>query len=211
MNRENFLTKLKASPVIAILRRPKVDVQVCVKLLVESGIRFIEMTMESEKAEDFLRSAKQMESDNTVFGAGTVTTISLAKKAMFAGARFLVSPNFNPEVVRFAHEHDLPICCGALTPTEIFAAHATGADAIKVFPASTLGHQYFKELRGPFPNIPLIATGGINVSNAPLFFQAGADAIGAGSALVPGENRQDLIRKCAQTARKLLAVSRNRL
>ena len=98
MNRKNFLTELKASPVIAILRRPKVDVQVCVKLLVESGIRFIEMTMESEKAEDFLRSAKRMESDNTVFGAGTVTTISLAKKAMFAGARFLVSPNFNPEV-----------------------------------------------------------------------------------------------------------------
>jgi 2-dehydro-3-deoxyphosphogluconate aldolase / (4S)-4-hydroxy-2-oxoglutarate aldolase len=208
MNPRNFLIELKAAPVIAILRRPKVDVQVCVKLLVESGIRFIEMTMESEQAESFLRSTKQTENDKVIFGAGTVTTLSLAKKAMFAGARFLVSPNFNPEVVRFAREHDLPICCGAMTPTEIFAAHAAGANAIKVFPAATVGHQYFKELRGPFPDIALIAIGGINVANASLYFQAGADAIGAASAIIPSENRQELIQECAETARKLLAVSR---
>jgi len=208
MNRSSFLTALKASPVIAILRRPKIDVQICVKLLVDCGIRFIEMTMESDHAEDFLRSTKQLESDNTVFGAGTVTTISLAKKAMFAGARFLVSPNFNPEVVRFAREHDLAICCGALTPTEIFAAHAAGADAIKVFPAATAGHQYFRELRGPFPDIPLIATGGINVSNAASFFDAGADAIGVGSALVPTEDRPDHLLECAESAKRLLALAR---
>ena len=187
MNRQNFLAELKAAPVIAILRRPKVDVQVCIKLLVENGIRFIEMTMESEGAEDFLRSRKQLESNKVIFGAGTVTTLALAKRAMFAGAKFLVSPNFNPEVVRFARDHDLPICCGAMTPTEIFAAHAAGADAIKIFPAGTLGPQYFKELRGPFPDIPLIATGGIGVSNASLYFQVGADAIGVGSALIPSE------------------------
>jgi 2-dehydro-3-deoxyphosphogluconate aldolase/(4S)-4-hydroxy-2-oxoglutarate aldolase len=205
MNRQNFLAELKTAPVIAILRRPKVDVQVCIKLLVENGIRFIEMTMESEGVEDFLRSKKQFESDKVIFGAGTVTTLALAKKAIFAGAKFLVSPNFNPEVVRFARDHDLPICCGAMTPTEIFAAHAAGADAIKVFPAGTLGPQYFKELRGPFPDIPLIATGGISVSNASLYFQAGADAIGVGNALVPSENRDDLVQQCVETARKLLA------
>jgi 2-dehydro-3-deoxyphosphogluconate aldolase/(4S)-4-hydroxy-2-oxoglutarate aldolase len=210
MNPKNFLIELKTAPVIAILRRPKVDVQICVKLLVESGIRFIEMTMDSEQAEGFLRSTKQTESDKVIFGAGTVTTLSLAKKAIFAGAKFLVSPNFNPEVVRFAREHDLPICCGAMTPTEIFAAHAAGADAIKVFPACTVGHQYFKELRGPFPDIPLIATGGVNVSNARLYFQAGADAIGAGSALIPSENRPDLVQQCAEAAKELLALSRDR-
>jgi 2-dehydro-3-deoxyphosphogluconate aldolase/(4S)-4-hydroxy-2-oxoglutarate aldolase len=210
MNPQNFLSELKAAPVIAVLRRPKVDVQVCVKLLIQSGIRFIEMTMESEQAEDFLRSTKQMQSDKVIFGAGTVTSLPLAKKAMFAGAKFLVSPNFNPEVVRFAREHDLPICCGAMTPTEIFDAHAAGADAVKVFPAGPLGHPYFKELRGPFPDIPLIATGGINASNAPLYFQAGVDAIGVGSALIPSENRQDLILECAETARRLLAASRHR-
>jgi 2-dehydro-3-deoxyphosphogluconate aldolase / (4S)-4-hydroxy-2-oxoglutarate aldolase len=210
MNPQNFLIELKTAPVIAIFRRPKIDVQLCVKLLVEGGIRFIEMTMESEQAEGFLRSTKQMESDKVIFGAGTVTTLSLAKKAMFAGAKFLVSPNFNPEVVRFAREHDLPICCGAMTPTEIFAAHAAGADVIKVFSANAVGHQYFKELRGPFPGIPLIATGGINVSNASLYFHAGADAIGVGSALIPSENRQDLLQGCVETARKLLAASRDR-
>jgi 2-dehydro-3-deoxyphosphogluconate aldolase / (4S)-4-hydroxy-2-oxoglutarate aldolase len=210
MNPQNFLIELKTAPVIAILRRPKIDVQICVKLLVESGIRFIEMTMDSEQAEGFLRSTKQTESDKVIFGAGTVTTLALAKKAMFAGAKFLVSPNFNPEVVRFAREHDLPICCGAMTPTEIFAAHAAGADAIKVFPACTLGHQYFKELRGPFPDIPLIATGGITVANASFYFQSGADAIGAGSALIPDENRPDLVQQCAEAAGKLLAASRSR-
>jgi 2-dehydro-3-deoxyphosphogluconate aldolase/(4S)-4-hydroxy-2-oxoglutarate aldolase len=210
MNPQNFLIELKTTPVIAILRRPKVDVQICVKLLVESGIRFIEMTMDSEQAEGFLRSTKQTENDKVIFGAGTVTTLALAKKAIFAGAKFLVSPNFNPEVVRFAREHDLPICCGAMTPTEIFAAYAAGADAIKVFPACTVGHQYFKELRRPFPDIPLIATGGINVSNASLYFEAGADAIGVGSALIPRENRPDLFQECAEAARKLLAVSRGR-
>jgi 2-dehydro-3-deoxyphosphogluconate aldolase/(4S)-4-hydroxy-2-oxoglutarate aldolase len=203
--RQNFLAELKIATIIANLPCPKVDVQVCIKLLVESGIRFIEMTMESERVEDFLRSRKQSESDKVIFGAGTVTTLALAKKAMFAGAKFLVSPNFNPEVVRFARDHDLPICCGAMTSTEIFAAHAAGADAIKVFPAGTLGPQYFKELRGPFPDIPLIATGGISVSNASLYFQAGADAIGVGSALVPSEIRDDLVQQCAETARKLLA------
>ena len=75
MNPKNFLIELKTAPVIAILRRPKVNVQVCVKMLIESGIRFIEMTMDSEQAEDFLRSTKQMESDKVIFGAGTVTTL----------------------------------------------------------------------------------------------------------------------------------------
>ena len=207
MNSQLLLTILKNAPVVAILRRPKVDIQRCVKLLIENGIRFIEITMESEDAESLLRSTKQHESGQVSFGAGTVTTLALAKKAMFAGAKFLVTPNFNPEVIRFARDHQLPIFCGAMTPTEIFAAHETGADAVKVFPAGTLGPQYFKELRGPFPDIPLLATGGIGTSNAALFFEAGATAIGVGSALIPKDNRQESFQACAETARELLAAA----
>jgi 2-dehydro-3-deoxyphosphogluconate aldolase/(4S)-4-hydroxy-2-oxoglutarate aldolase len=202
-----LLTMLKNAPVVAILRRPKVDIQRCVKLLIENGIRFIEITMESEDAESFLRSTKQHETSHVSFGAGTVTTLALAKKAMFAGAKFLVTPNFNPEVIRFARDHQLPIFCGAMTPTEIFTAHETGADAVKVFPAGPLGPQYFRELRGPFPDIPLLATGGIGTSNAALFFEAGATAIGVGSALIPKDNQQESFQACAEAARELLAVA----
>src|ERR1700758_2822974 len=204
MNPKILLTALKDAPVVAILRRPKIDIQRCVNVLVENGIRFIEITMESEQAESFLRSTKQQETDRVTFGAGTVTTLALAKKAKFAGAKFLVTPNFNPEVIRFAREHELPIFCGAMTPTEIFQAHEAGADAVKVFPAGTLGPQYFKELRGPFPDIPLLATGGIGTSNAALFFEAGATAIGVGSALIPKDNEQESFQASAEAARELL-------
>ena len=167
--------------------------------------------MESEDAESFLRSTKQHETGQVTFGAGTVTTLALAKKAIFAGAKFLVTPNFNPEVIRFARDHELPIFSGAMTPTEIFAAYETGADAVKVFPAGALGPQYLKELRGPFPDIPLLATGGIGTSNAALFFEAGATAIGVGSALIPKDNQQESFQACAEAARKLLAAGAKNL
>jgi 2-dehydro-3-deoxyphosphogluconate aldolase/(4S)-4-hydroxy-2-oxoglutarate aldolase len=207
MNSRTLLTILRNAPVVAILRRPKVDTQRCVNLLIENGIQFIEITMDSEDAESFLRTTKQQENDQVTFGAGTVTTLALAKRAFFAGAKFLVTPNFNPEVIRFARDQELPIFCGAMTPTEILAAHETGADAVKVFPAGALGPQYLKELRGPFPNIPFLATGGVGISNAALFFEAGATAIGVGSALVPKDNQPESFQACAEMARKLLAAA----
>jgi len=207
MNSQILLTALKNAPVVAILRRPKIDVQRCVNVLIENGIRFIEITMESDQAEPFLRSTKQQEKDRVIFGAGTVTTLALAKKAKFAGAKFLVTPNFNPEVIRFALDHELPIFCGAMTPTEIFQAHEAGADAVKVFPAATLGPQYFKELRGPFPDITLVATGGVGISNAALFFEAGANAIGVASALIPKDSQEESMQACAEAARRLLAAA----
>ena len=207
MNPQIMLTALKNAPVVAILRRPKIDLQRCVNVLIENGIRFIEITMESDQAEPFLRSTKQQEKDRVIFGAGTVTTLALAKKAKFAGAKFLVTPNFNPEVIRFALDHELPIFCGAMTPTEIFQAHEAGADAVKVFPAATLGPQYFKELRGPFPDITLVATGGVGISNAALFFEAGANAIGVASALIPKDSQEESMQACAEAARRLLAAA----
>jgi 2-dehydro-3-deoxyphosphogluconate aldolase/(4S)-4-hydroxy-2-oxoglutarate aldolase len=210
MNPRTLLKELKNAPVVAILRRPKIDLQRCVKLLIENGIRFIEITIDSEDAESFLRSTKQHETDQATFGAGTLTTLALAKKAIFAGAKFLVTPNFNPEVIRFARDHELPIFSGAMTPTEVFAAHEAGAHAVKLFPAGALGPQYLKELRGPFPDIPILATGGIGLSNAALFFEAGATAIGVGSALGPKDNQPESFQACAEVARKLLlAAPRN--
>jgi 2-dehydro-3-deoxyphosphogluconate aldolase / (4S)-4-hydroxy-2-oxoglutarate aldolase len=201
-----FLAELRAAPLVAILRRPRVDIGVCAGALLEAGVRFIEVTIDSPRAVPFLQSAAK-DFKGVRFGAGTVTVPDLAEKTIQAGARFLVTPNFNPEVIRVARSHRIPIFCGAMTPTEIFSAYQAGAEVIKVFPAATLGSAYFKELRGPFPEIPLMATGGINLENAPDFFAAGATALGVGSSLNLKDETPASVAACQEVARKLLAAS----
>jgi 2-dehydro-3-deoxyphosphogluconate aldolase / (4S)-4-hydroxy-2-oxoglutarate aldolase len=203
-----LLDELRVAPVVAILRRPRVDVEVCARVLVEAGVRFIEVTIDSPGCLPFLESAAGT-LKGALFGAGTVTVPVLAEKAIQAGARFLVTPNFNPAVISVARAHRVPIFCGAMTPTEIFSAYQAGAEVIKVFPAATLGSGYFKELRGPFPDIPLMATGGITVENAPDFFAAGATALGVGSSLNLRDETPASIAACRETARTLLAARQN--
>jgi 2-dehydro-3-deoxyphosphogluconate aldolase / (4S)-4-hydroxy-2-oxoglutarate aldolase len=200
-----LLDDLRAAPVVAILRRPRVDIKVCAGALIEAGVRFIEVTIDSPAAVPFLESSAK-NSKGVIFGAGTVTAPELAEKAIRAGARFLVTPNFNPEVIRVARSKQIPIFSGAMTPTEIFAAYEAGAEVIKVFPAATLGSAYFRELRGPFPEIPLMATGGITVENAPDFFAAGATALGVGGSLALKEETPAAVAACQEAARKLLAA-----
>jgi len=201
-----LLTELEAAPLVAILRRPRVDIEVCAGALIEAGVRFVEVTIDSPGAVPFLESAAKKFKEG-VFGAGTVSVAELAEKAIRAGARFLVTPNFNPEVIQVAYAHQVPIFSGAMTPTEIFAAYEAGAEVIKVFPAATLGSAYFKELRGPFPEIPLMATGGITVENAPDFFAAGATALGVGSSLTLKDETPASVAACQEVARKLLAAN----
>jgi 2-dehydro-3-deoxyphosphogluconate aldolase / (4S)-4-hydroxy-2-oxoglutarate aldolase len=200
-----LLADLRARPVVAILRRPRVDIELCARSLIDAGVRFVEVTIDSPGAVPFLESAAKKFREG-LFGAGTVTVPELAEKAIRAGARFLVTPNFNPEVIRVARSHQIPIFSGAMTPTEIFAAYEAGAEVIKVFPAATLGRAYFKELRGPFPEIPLMATGGITVDNAPDFFAAGATALGVGGSLALKDETPASVAACQEAARKLLAA-----
>jgi 2-dehydro-3-deoxyphosphogluconate aldolase / (4S)-4-hydroxy-2-oxoglutarate aldolase len=202
-----LLEELRAAPVVAILRRPRVDVEVCARALVEAGVRFIEVTIDSPACLPFLESAAG-KFQGALFGAGTVTIPELAEKAIQAGARFLVTPNFNPEVIGVARAHQVPIFSGAMTPTEIFSAYQAGAEVIKVFPAATLGSGYFKELRGPFPEIPLMATGGITLENASDFFAAGATALGVGSSLNLRDETLLSMAACQEVARKLLAAGK---
>jgi len=187
------------------LRRPRVDIELCAGALIEAGVRFVEVTIDSPAAVPFLESATK-NFKGAMFGAGTVTVPELAEKAIRAGAKFLVTPNFNPEVIHAARSHQIPIFSGAMTPTEIFAAYEAGAEVIKVFPAATLGSAYFRELRGPFPEIPLMATGGITVDNAPDFFAAGATALGVGGSLALKDETPAAVAACQEAARKLLAA-----
>jgi 2-dehydro-3-deoxyphosphogluconate aldolase/(4S)-4-hydroxy-2-oxoglutarate aldolase len=121
-------------------------------------------------------------------GAGTVLDEESARLCVDAGARFLTSPGFVPEVVAYANQVDVVVLPGALTPTEIIAAWKAGSDLIKIFPTGLIGGvKYVRALKVPLPQIPLIATGGVNQLTAFDFIQAGATAIGLGSELLPRE------------------------
>lgn len=194
------------APVVAIVRRPKVDPIRCIEHLFRTGIRLVEITMDTHGAVDILKSLRSRVPSDALLGAGTVTDVVRAEAALAAGATFLVTPNLNLEVIRIARAHGVPIMPGAMTPTEIWNAAAAGADYVKVFPASTLGAGFFREIRGPFAEIPLMATGGVNLENARDFILSGVDAIGAGGALIP--KTDDGFDRCGEIAQRLLGIVR---
>jgi 2-dehydro-3-deoxyphosphogluconate aldolase/(4S)-4-hydroxy-2-oxoglutarate aldolase len=194
------------APVVAIVRRPKVDAIRCIEHLFQTGIRLVEITMDTPGAVDILKSLRSRVPSDALLGAGTVTDVSRAEAALAAGATFLVTPNLNLEVIRLTRARGLAIMPGAMTPTEIWNAAAAGADYVKVFPASTLGPHFFREIRGPFAEIPLMATGGVNLENAREFMLFGVDAVGAGGALIPKAN--DEFDRCGEIAQRLLGIVR---
>ena len=103
------------------------------------------------------------------------------------GAEFIVTPALIPEVVEFCRDRDIPVFPGAMSPTEIFYAHQAGAEMVKIFPASSLGPGYIKSIKGPFPDIPLMPTGGVTVEQVPDYFASGAEAIGVGGEIFNGK------------------------
>lgn len=150
----------------------------------EGGVSVIEVTFTVPGALDIIRTLASSKSDEVVLGAGTVTTPELAADAVSAGAEFLVSPNTNTQVIEVARGAGIPVFPGAFTPTEVFTAWKAGGDIIKIFPANVVGPSYFKDLHGPFPGIPLMPTGGVDLSTARTWLEHGAVALGVGGALI---------------------------
>jgi 2-dehydro-3-deoxyphosphogluconate aldolase/(4S)-4-hydroxy-2-oxoglutarate aldolase len=152
-----------------------------------SGIPVVEITMTTPGALDVISNLANRYPDMAV-GAGTVLDDELAKRCVDAGARFLTSPGFVPEVAAYANKMNVVVLPGALTPTEIIAAWKAGSDFVKIFPTGHVGGvQYVRALKVPLPQIPLIATGGVNQLTATEFIVAGAAAIGVGGELLPKE------------------------
>ncbi len=195
---------VKEAPVIAILRRPKVDPVRCIEHLFQNGIRLIEITMDTPGAVEVLESQRSRVPENALLGAGTVTDMARAEAALAAGAGFIVTPNINLEVVRAVRAQGIPVIPGALSPTEIWIAANAGAELVKVFPASAMGPRYFRELRGPFAEIAFMASGGVSLENAAEFIKFGVDALGLGGGLIPKSN--DEFDQCAELAHELLKV-----
>lgn len=154
-----------------------------VDALQAGGVTAIEVTMTTPGALDFI-ALLQRHGSGLLVGAGSVLTAEQAQQALDVGARYLVSPVFDAEVLATAHSHDLPYLPGAYTPSEIHRAHRLGADLVKVFPADTLGPAYIKGVLAPMPFLELMPTGGVTPENVGTWIAAGAVSVGLGSALV---------------------------
>ena len=166
-----------------------------------SGIPIVEITMTTPGALETINDLAARHADLAV-GAGTVLDEEMAKRCIDAGARFITSPGFIPEVVAYTRKMDVAVLPGALTPTEVIAAWKAGSDFVKIFPTSHMGGiHYVRALKVPLPQIPLIASGGVNQLTAFDFIMAGATAIGVGGELLPKEalhfRQQDRIRELA--------------
>lgn len=186
MEKSVVLEKVKALGLLAVIRGPSADLTVqMVEALVKGGVTGIEITYSTPNAEEVVKALSSMFGDSILLGMGTLTRPEQAVSAKAAGAHFLVSPICEHELVKAMVGSGLLTMAGALTPTEVFQAYSLGVDVVKVFPGSLGGPAYIKALKGPFPYIPMMPTGGVSAGNAKEWFAAGVVAVGAGSELCP--------------------------
>ena len=186
MSRNETLARIEALGVLAVLRGPLPELTLkMVEALVAGGVLGIEITYTTPQAEKVVRMLDEAFGDRILLGMGTLTDPAQALAAQDAGARFLVSPHTSPELAEAMKATGLPFMMGALTPTEVQLSRSLGSDVVKVFPGSLGGPKYMKALKGPFPNIPMMPTGGVSKENVGDWFAAGAVAVGAGSNLCP--------------------------
>jgi 2-dehydro-3-deoxyphosphogluconate aldolase/(4S)-4-hydroxy-2-oxoglutarate aldolase len=183
-----------------------------VEALVAGGVIGIEITYSTPKAAQVVRTLRDRYGDDIVLGMGTLTEPKHAAEALEAGASFIVSPHTEAELAHAMVATGLPVMMGGFTPTEVLLAHRLGSDVVKLFPGSLGGPAYMKALKGPFPHIPMMPTGGVSKENVGVWFKAGAVAVGAGSELCPKEmlmaGRFDEISALAQDFVRAIAAAR---
>ncbi len=203
MNSAETVNKIKAIGIVPIVRASGEEAAVrAAEAISEGGIPCVEITMTVPGALQALEQVAKRFGDKVLLGAGTVLDPETARACLSAGAEFFVTPSLNVKTIEFAKRYSKAIFPGALTPTEIVTAWEAGADGIKVFPCSALGGaKYIKALRGPFPQIDFVPTGGVNLETLGDFIKAGCSAVGVGGELVDAEamkqGRYDEIKKRA--------------
>ena len=183
---EQIVARLREVGIIPIIRATSADVALPVaEALLQAGLPVVEITMTVPNAIDAIGAVAKRFAGKMLLGAGTVTDAHTAKRAVDAGAEFIVSPCLVREVIDAAQHANAAVLPGALTPSEVFEAFRTGGDMVKIFPAQSVGGAaYLRALRGPFPGIPLVPTGGVTLENIGEMFKAGASAVGVGSELI---------------------------
>lgn len=177
------LSRIMEGGIVAVLRGGSEQVEKVARAVIIGGIRSIEITMTVPRALDILASLKSKVGSDVVVGVGTVLESESAVRAIKAGADFIVSPHFDPQIINVGHRYQIPIIPGAMTITEITLALNLGCDVIKLFPAEILGPEFIKHVKGPLPHANLMPTGGVNESTIVRWIKAGAVAVGVGSEL----------------------------
>ncbi len=186
------LDKLRQQKVVAVMRRlPSDKFQAVIEALLLGGIASIEVTMDAKDAGKLIKNVVREYGDALHVGAGTVFTLTQAQEAVDAGAKFLVCPHFDIDVVEEAMRLNVAIVPGVMTPTEIRAALKTGVSMVKVFPASVVGPGFIKDVLGPFAGLSIMVTGGLHEDNLLSYLQAGATVVGLGSSLFPAKDLEN--------------------
>ena len=184
-SRALILERTLASGVVAIVRMPDSKKLLrIVEAIFEGGVSAIEITMTTPNALAVISEAAKRFEGEVEIGVGSVLDAATAHAAIDAGARYVVSPIYKPEIIEAAHARGVPAMPGCFSPTEIQQATEAGADVIKVFPADVLGMEYFKAIKAPMPHLKLMPTGGVTLTNGGDWIRAGAVAVGVGSALL---------------------------
>ncbi len=188
MNKQEVRSIIEKVGIVPVIRASSAEeARFAADCVAKGGVPIVEITMTVPGAVEVIRElVKAM--PQVLVGAGTVLNEAAARQCADAGAQFLVTPGFNAPAVAAARDRDLLIMVGALTPSEIMAASAAGADFVKVFPCGNMGGpKYLQALRGPFPQIPFVPTGGVNLETAADYVRAGASALGVGGEMVSKE------------------------
>jgi 2-dehydro-3-deoxyphosphogluconate aldolase/(4S)-4-hydroxy-2-oxoglutarate aldolase len=186
------LDRVLNSGIVAVIRAPSGEVLVDVaRALLEGGVDVLEVTFTVPRAHTVLERVAADLGDKVLLGAGTVLDSETARIAILSGAEFIVSPSLHLPVIEMCRRYSKLSMPGAFTPTEVITAWQAGADIVKVFPAEIGGPAHLKALRGPFPQVRLLPTGGVNLETASEFLKAGACALGIGGSLVEPQAIQD--------------------
>lgn len=207
MNMEDVVRRIGEIGVIPVVRAAGIEeARQAVDAILAGGIPVVEITMTVPGAVEVIREVIRQFGAKVLVGAGTVVTREQAEACLEVGAQFLVSPGLSTAMMRAARERNTLAIPGALTPTELMAATAEGATLIKVFPCGSVGGpKYLKALKGPFPYLRIVPTGGVNLTNAAEYIAAGAFALGVGSDLVDTSAlRQGKPEKIVTAARELM-------
>jgi len=185
MTKNETLDAMLSGGVVAVIRMKDVErLSRVVMAIREGGVKCIEITMTVPGAVEIIAGMVKSVPPDVLIGAGTVTDKGTAIDVITAGAKFVVSPVFRPDVVSVTRAAGVVSVPGCYTPTEILSAWEAGADIVKVFPATSLGPKYFKDVAGPFPHIRLMPTGGVTIDNVGDWIRAGAVAVGIGGDLL---------------------------
>jgi len=188
MDKQEVVTSVETSKVVAVLRLPESSLfEPVAKALYNGGIKVIEITMTVPGAISAIEKAIPKLPSDMILGIGSVLDAKTTKKAINAGAQFVVSPVTKKEIIEASTSAGIAVMPGAFTPSEIQAAWEWGADIVKVFPADILGMKFFKGVKAPMPHLKLMPTGGVSLTNAGDWIKAGACAVGIGSALLDKE------------------------